>query len=241
MNYKSWTTTNNINIFKTFTKGCNCYVIIQNDNAILFDTSKEFERKKLVIQINDILNINKAKLKAIVLSHNHFDHSGNSAFLCDYYNCPVLIHKNEFNEFCNGKTLFPIGVKNPLKIFTIIMNKIFFKFDFMNLLTFEKCNQEKIITVENNFNLFQYGVNTELIHTPGHTNGSISMIINNEIALVGSAIVHFTKHQLLPPMANLPDLIIPSLKRILQTGCSLLLPAHGNEISADFVMSTLKK
>ena len=69
----------------------------------------------------------------------------------------------------------------------------------------------------------------DIMHTPGHTSGSVSVIIDDEIALVGDTMFGIFRSSVFPPFAdNIPELI-RSWKSLLETECSLFLPSHGRE------------
>ena len=78
-------------------------------------------------------------------------------------------------------------------------------------------------------------VKAYLLHTPGHTSGSISLIIDDEIALVGDALFHILPWSVFPPFGNDIDQLIESWKKLLGTGCRLFLPAHGSEIKKELL------
>ncbi len=61
------------------------------------------------------------------------------------------------------------------------------------------------------------------------------MIVNNEIALVGDAMVGMFKNSIYPPFACDTEQMVESWGKLLETGCSLFLPAHGTENSRELV------
>lgn len=85
---------------------------------------------------------------------------------------------------------------------------------------------ERIITYDKRFDLGEFGINGYVIHTPGHSLGSSSIILNDQIALVGDLIVDFyTK-----PWSKKPKKVstesVESIKKLLSLNCSLYIPAH---------------
>jgi len=67
-----------------------------------------------------------------------------------------------------------------------------------------------------------------LLHTPGHTPGSISVIIDNEIAIVGDTMFGVFWWSVYPPFASNPDKLIDSWEKLLETRCRIFLPSHGS-------------
>lgn len=70
----------------------NCYILYEDGKCLIIDPGDEE---------NDIIKqIEKLKLKplAILLTHNHFDHTGAVIGLKDFYKIPVYDYKNLFEE-----------------------------------------------------------------------------------------------------------------------------------------------
>jgi glyoxylase-like metal-dependent hydrolase (beta-lactamase superfamily II) len=55
------------------------------------------------------------------------------------------------------------------------------------------------------------------------------VIIENEIALVGDTLFGIFRGSVFPPFADNPKLMVQSWKKLLDTGCTTFLPAHGSE------------
>jgi len=77
------------------------------------------------------------------------------------------------------------------------------------------------------------GINAYLIHTPGHSAGSMSLIIDNEIAIVGDCMFGVFKSSVFPPFLTSSKDLIDSWGRLIETGCTLFLPSHGKEKTRD--------
>ncbi len=134
---------------------------IENDKAvILIDPSGESE--KIIKKLNQI---NKP-LKAILLTHAHFDHIGAVDDIVDRFDVPVYMHEAEF-DFLKDP------VKNGADKFKqyglpIITSKV----------TSEKLN-EGSTEIE--------GFNFNVLHTPGHSPGSLTYVFD-EFAVVGDTL-----------------------------------------------------
>ena len=49
---------------------------------------------------------------AIVLTHAHFDHAGNAAWLAEHWGCPIYVHEREM-PFVTGESDYPPGDPTP--------------------------------------------------------------------------------------------------------------------------------
>jgi len=92
------------------------------------------------------------------------------------------------------------------------------------------------ITFDAQFDLNPFGLDAYLLHTPGHSVGSTSVIVHHEIAIVGDALFGVFRNSAFPPFADLPLVLIESWKRLLDTGCNLFLPAHGGEVTREVLL-----
>ena len=75
----------------------------------------------------------------------------------------------------------------------------------------------------------------ELIATPGHSDDSISVIVNNEIGLVGDTMFGVFKSSIFPPFADNPDEMVESWEKLFDTNCHTFLPGHGSEIKKELL------
>jgi hydroxyacylglutathione hydrolase len=85
------------------------------------------------------------------------------------------------------------------------------------------------ILVKDSFGLNTFGFNAFVRHTPGHSSGSISVIIDNQIAIVGDAMFGVFKNSVFPPFADDIKQMVLSWGELLETGCTSFLPGHGTE------------
>lgn len=230
----TWLTSKNcLKITKLNNVRCNCYLVRDNDNVILIDTSIKSERNLILnaIQRNDVKN-----LTAIVQTHNHFDHAGNTEFLKTYFKCKVFIHRNDSEGLKKGFTKLPEGIKGLMHLVTRKINNRNIMLPFQK---YEPCTEVEVF--DDNFDLLKYGIHAKIIHTPGHTSGSASIIVDDEIALVGDAMVRGINNEMFPPFADYKDKVLESWEKLLNTGCKFFLPAHGSQNSCEEVLSELNK
>jgi glyoxylase-like metal-dependent hydrolase (beta-lactamase superfamily II) len=83
--------------------------------------------------------------------------------------------------------------------------------------------------------------NCYLIRTPGHSNGSMSLIVDDEVALVGDAMFGVFWWSVFPPFADDVPTMIRSWGKLLNTGSKLFLPGHGTENSRELLEKQYNK
>ena len=157
----------------------NCYLVKSGKSAILVDTGREAYKEKILrICTAD----HDAPVRLIVLTHGHVDHVQNAAFLTNRLCVPVAMHEEDFSLLSDNKqqTLLSTGLMGKLMLFAT--NKSF--------------QRDKITPFSVDFylkdgdSLSQYGINAKVITLPGHTLGSIGLLVSGHSLLVGDAMMN---------------------------------------------------
>ncbi|WP_281774626.1 MBL fold metallo-hydrolase [Methanobacterium formicicum] len=157
------------------TKGrSNTYLVFDGDDSILVDTSHRGALKGLTDKLDDLLD--GRKLSWLVLTHSHYDHAENTAVLKERYNTRVIVHKSELYDLKQGFSPLPTGTNPITRIVSNLGGKI------SSFSHYESVGPDIIVD-----DAYPVTPRTYLIHTPGHTEGSMSLIVDDEIALVGDA------------------------------------------------------
>ncbi|WKY46381.1 MBL fold metallo-hydrolase [Eubacteriaceae bacterium ES3] len=129
--------------------GTNCYLIWDdNKNGIIIDPGFMDNRVEEIIKDKDL------KIKYIVLTHGHFDHLGGVEHLRKLTQAQVLIHAEDSD--C---------LTNPQRNLSYLAG--------MNL----ECGKADGYLVESE-NLKVGDLDFRIIHTPGHSKGGVSLLIN---------------------------------------------------------------
>ena len=124
-------------------------------------------------------------LKLVIITHGDIDHIGNCAKLQKKYNAKIAIHKGDLDLAQKGN--FPDRVvTNRIVKISMLIEAIVDKL---------KKNKKSIpifipdLFLEDNQKLNEYGVDARIIHTPGHTKGSISILTDKGDLICGDTYV----------------------------------------------------
>lgn len=227
----TWKTTNGFNI-KLFKVGItNCYLIRYNKTNILVDSGQKRFRKKIISVLSK--NLEENTLHYLLLSHTHYDHSQNVKTISEIYNPKIIVHQSEAECLSKGYTPIPDGTM----FFTKIVANLGRRFT-PKLAAYDKVNAD--ITIDSDY-LIENNPGLRIIETPGHTKGSVSLIIDNEIAVVGDTMFGHFKRTIMTPFGNDIPTMIESWQKLLETNCRLFLPAHGKAIKKEQLEKELKK
>jgi hydroxyacylglutathione hydrolase len=128
---------------------CNCSILgdAETRDAIVVDPGDEVER------ILEILREHKLKVRAIVSTHTHIDHVGGLALLHAATKAPVLIHEADLELY----------------------RHLDMQAQFLGMRTPESMRIEDFVKEGDSVRWGGYAA--RVIHTPGHTPGSISLLV----------------------------------------------------------------
>lgn len=162
--------------------------------------------------ILNIIEINEIKITHIFLTHGHYDHIMASNIIAQKTNSKIIMHKSDI---------------------TLLKKEMILQImpDINNLYEYI---EPKIDSYAYDANTYQSGdLIIKVIHTPGHTEGSVVYKINNYL---------FTGDTLFKLNCGRCDLIGGDYKKLLSSlqklsrisGNSYILPGHGEITTLDF-------
>lgn len=204
----------------------NAYIVKQ-DGVILIDTGYP-KSEDVILRTMQGAGIRPGDLRLILVTHGHGDHAGSVARLREMTGARVAVHKNDAGMLRAGK-------QGELKA-TGITGKVFGIF-----LGGEKKSRypalEPDILVSETLDLEAFGVRGKAVAMPGHSAGSISVILENGDAFTGDLI--FPSIPLgkpcLPFWADDPAEVYASVRKLLAYQPKIMYPGHGGPFSADAV------
>jgi glyoxylase-like metal-dependent hydrolase (beta-lactamase superfamily II) len=231
---KCWITKSGITIHKAVWGRCNCYLVSNEDRFLLVDAGRGKSWKSLNRGIQG-LGVTRDSAISLVLTHCHFDHAENAAIFKKTYKASIIVHTSEGD--CLKK-----GDNSPISG-TIFLTKVLVgmaaRTKLLARLRYEPADYD--LLVDEKLALEPFGFPGFILHTPGHSPGSISVVIDNEVAIVGDAIFGVLRGSVFPPFAEDTVSMVESWKKLLDTGCGIYLPAHGWERSRHVVERQYEK
>ncbi len=177
----------------------NCYIVMDNDTkrAMVIDPAGDVNR------IMKVLEYNKMSLDYIVLTHCHGDHIGGIKELMERTDAKIAIHiKDALGLKDESVNLAPyVGIENPN-----IDPDIFLE-------------ENDVITVGN--------LNFKIIHTPGHTKGSMCIYGNNAL-FSGDTLFRGTWGRTDLPSSSFEEIINSIEKKLIKLpDDTIVYPGHG--------------
>jgi glyoxylase-like metal-dependent hydrolase (beta-lactamase superfamily II) len=92
--------------------------------------------------------------------------------------------------------------------------------------------------------LASYGIPGSIVHTPGHTRGSVSVVLDTGEAIVGDLAMNAVPLRFgpgLPVIAEDWPTVLASWRMLLARGVTTVYPAHGKPFPAEVIRRALDK
>jgi len=230
---KKWETKNGYKIFRVSSGRSNVYLISNGNVTVMIDTAIQSNYPRLLKNIYT-LGIPEQNIDLLILTHTHFDHCKNAYAIQQKFHCSILMSEKEAEFTISGYTNIPEGVFKITKIISNLgkhLGPAFFGYPpFLPDILIA----DEYIWKQNDFFI-------SVISTKGHSKGSVSVIVDHEIAIVGDAMMGTYKNAIIPPFADDVKEMIQSWNKLLNTGCTLFLPGHGNAIERELVKKIYNK
>lgn len=228
---RKWTTKKGYILTQVMDGACNVFLLSNGVTTILIDTNRKKNRTRLINQLK-LLGVEKIDL--LVLTHTHYDHAENAAFIQRTFKAKVIVHTSEAGYLQMGDSPLPKGTILPTRLLIDWFGKVL-----QPRFSYEPCNPD--ILIDHNYSFSEYGFNVFLLHIPGHSPGMMSLIIDDEIALVGDTMIGAYSNSIFTPFGDDVAQIIESWGTLLETNCRLFIPAHGTANSRELVEKCYRK
>jgi len=200
---------------------CNIYLISRSGKSIIIDSGIQSDRER----IRNALERKNLKPEALILTHSHFDHAGNAAWLRKEYGTQIIVHASEKEALAAGDMPIPGGTYSFTKGLSTVGRKI------TSIFRYESCSPD--IVVDTFLDLSELGFNGYIMHTPGHSPGEIAVVIDDEAAFTGDSVIGTIPGSPFPPFADDVEELLRSWKKLLDTGCHTFLPGHGKPVTRE--------
>jgi len=193
----------------------NVYVVVEGKQVTLIDTGMPGNSGKILNYVGTI-GLQASDVSQIVLTHHHIDHVGSVYELKKATNAKIAVHEEDA-DFVAGKKAAP---KNK-NILIRALSSVF-----------------KIKPVEVDTRLKEGDRVGRLIvvHTPGHTPGSICLHdVQNKVLFVGDALRYAGGKLEGPNERFTPDMSLAnqSIQKIAKLDFDLMLSGHGDPLRPD--------
>lgn len=205
---------------------CNCY-LIEQDGLILIDAGAPKHGARFLKALQR-LSVDPRTISLLLLTHGHFDHMGSADEIRGLTGCAVAISRREkdWAEQALRELPPPIGLwgralESIVKVLTARVRLIGTPVD--------------LALGDEEFSLEAYGISGRVLHTPGHSPGSMSVLLATGEAFVGDLAMNGFPMRAgpgMPVFGEDPAAVKESWRLLLNEGAKWIYPAHGNPFEA---------
>ena len=222
-----------------------CYLVPIENKYMLIDTGYE-KHKKLFHERLGTLNIKIDDIVCILLTHHHDDHSGLlNEIKAHNPSCRIIMHAKAIPHLQSGKDDLSRSKYVNAKVGG--MMKLVKKFNKKWTFAFPPYKvDDNDIVINEETALKSIGINIpgKIIYTPGHTDDSISLVLDDGVCFVGDAAANML--QLLGTrycVVVIDDLkkYYHSWERLIVENVKTIYPAHGKPFGIEMLKKYLYK
>lgn len=205
---------------------CNCF-LLRGEQTILIDGGAWGGFASFRSQLN-ALQIDPHEIQLILLTHGHWDHITSLADIQKLTGAKIAVHGRDQFMVESGEPPFPNGVTLYGKILSGLSK----------LVLHPHLSPLKVDTVipDAGMSLKPFGIPGNVIYTPGHSMGHVSIVTESGDAFVGDMAMndwYLRRTPGLPILADDIGMVVESWKKILPLGIKRVYPAHGMDFDVD--------
>ncbi|MEN6313863.1 MAG: MBL fold metallo-hydrolase [Clostridiaceae bacterium] len=209
----------------------NCYLLKARQGYLMVDCGREGDKRRLLRKLR-LLEIPVTSIRWLLLTHHHSDHCGLLHYLISVNpDIRVIMSRTCADYLETGSHFHPATEMYA----NTALQKAFSLFDLMGgylsdtFIPYLRREGDFILYDENAALPDPVGISGSLLHTPGHTEDSISLITDGD-AFVGDAarnMLNFLGSPYEPILMYNRTFCIKSWSKLLSIGVERIHPAHG--------------
>jgi len=212
-----------------------CYVL-RADGVVVVDAGAPSKLNNFLSGLQRA-SIRPEDVQLIVITHGHWDHIGSAGDLKSATGAKLAMHEREIAWLEQSLTPHPPGVTAWGRMLAF-MAKSFV----MPLIKVPPAKVDVPVGDEG-LSLSDFGIPGRVLCTPGHSAGSVSVLLDSGEAFVGDLAMNKFPLRLspgLPILAEDPAAVTASWELLLEAGAKEVYPAHGKPFPADVIRRAIR-
>lgn len=210
------------------------YWLLSETSAIAVDTGPAGCARRL-LEVLATTNVGNGTVRLILVTHGHLDHFGSAAALHALTGAPIAVHAADAEALRQGRNdpavLVPHGLVSRI-VRSLPLN--------LGGAPVPGITPQRTFTEA--WRLDEFGIPGEVVPTPGHTPGSVSVVLDDGRALIGDLLMG---GMLSPQRPTWPffvwdaSALRASVARLIELGVRTFYPVHGGPFEAPAVQKWL--
>ncbi len=202
---------------------------------MLVDTGLPFVGARILRRSLADLGIPPESVRLVLLTHGHVDHAGAAAAVRAITGAPVAVHHADQSLLECGKVAIPPSWSTAGKMLRILLLAVTAGLRFPRVVP-------DIVLDGRELHLAAFGLAGRVIHTPGHTQGSVSLLLDSGEAFVGDLLAApWNSHTSpgLPPAGDSRKQMLASVRKLWDAGAKAIYPGHGQTFPIEDINSII--
>ena len=203
--------------------------LIKGEKSILIDAGVP-GRKKSFLRGLEKAGVKPGEIKLVIITHGHLDHIGMAKDIAEITGAKIAIHQRDQVLLETGRSPIPPGTTVLGKVLSAVGQRL-------PEISVEPTVAD-IILDDDGLSLDEYGIPGKVVYTPGHTLGSISVLLESGAAFVGDLAMsaRFMRLKPGPPIfAEDLGMVLQSWRLLMESGAQIIYPAHGKPFSISWL------
>lgn len=190
--------------------------LLESPHGLILVDCGSVRQERQVMQI--MKRLERFDLHLILITHAHLDHYGSAAALRRLTGAPVAIHRADASAMAQAQT--NVGQARGFgRLIRAILP--------LAELVLRPEPVEADLSLEDGNDLGNFGLIAQVVHTPGHTPGSICLWVENRLVFAGDLVLTSGRPHVQQLYAQDWSLIPSSLARIQALHPQWTYPGHG--------------
>lgn len=208
----------------------NCHLLIGARGCVLVDAGLPGSEHKIKRSLKQH-GLGWQDIKCIVVTHAHVDHAGTAARVRELSGAPIVAHAGDLDYYLQRKSMRFCA--------TGWFGHLFLRMGLI-LQPYAPFTPDVLLQAGEKLDLSAYGLDGRVLHTPGHTEGSLSVQLASGDAMVGDLLasgillggIVRTGQAIRPPFEDDPHAVAHALQDMVDGGMQRFYMGHGGPLPA---------
>jgi glyoxylase-like metal-dependent hydrolase (beta-lactamase superfamily II) len=211
-----------------------CFVI-EDDGVVAIDAGVP-DRVGAFARGLERASLKPEQVSLVIPTHGHWDHIGSARDIRELTGADIVMHEAEAPWLEQGLTPLPPPVTRWGRVIHAVISWVLPRITV-------NCSPVDVVLDDDDFSLAPFGVAGTVLHTPGHSPGSVSVLLEGGEVFVGDLAMNAIPLRLRPGLPILAEdmaAVRRSWRRLLRRGARIVYPAHGRPFPVSVIERELE-